>query len=67
MEWTICAICGKPFGLRLFHTGEGGEVIRFADYVAPPPDSIGADPPGAKWICDQHPEEAKLRTDSDSL
>ncbi len=66
MQFTICEICGKTFGMRLFHTGEGGKALRFADYVAPPSDSVGAHPHGLRWICETHLQAALKRIDENS-
>ena len=66
MRFTICAICGKTFGMRLSITGEGGEALRFADYVAPPSDSLGAHPHGLRWICEAHLQAALKRINEDS-
>ena len=66
MDFSICEICGKAFGLRLFHTGKGGDVVRFADYVEPPHGSLGAHPHGLRWICDEHLERALGQSAKDS-
>ncbi len=66
MQFTICEICGKTFGMRLFHAGEGGEALRFADYEAPLSDFIGAHPHGLRWICETHLQAALKRIDENS-
>jgi hypothetical protein len=57
MTPPYCAVCGKDFRSEYFHTGKGGELIRFADYQPLPEGSVGI-PVGAAWFCRSHVDAA---------
>ncbi|OBY87956.1 hypothetical protein A6723_001810 [Pseudomonas sp. AU11447] len=58
MTPPYCAVCGKDFRGEYFHTGKGGDLLRFRDY-APLADGAVGMPRGAAWFCRMHLEDAR--------
>jgi len=53
MKSPICYLCHKDFRSEYFHTGAGGDLVRFADFK-PPPEDAGGQPRGMEWFCTEH-------------
>ena len=53
MKSPICALCGKNFGSEHFHTGKGGELVQFSDFVPLEKGAVGH-PRGLLWFCAEH-------------
>jgi hypothetical protein len=53
-----CWLCGRDFRSEWFHTGAGGELVRFRD-CEPLPDGYVGQPDGLEWFCREHAPAAR--------
>ena len=60
MRPPICELCGKDFRSRWLNLKQGGDLIKFADYMPQSENSVGH-PQGAIWFCGEHKKDAKKR------
>ena len=65
MKAQYCSLCGRDFRYDWFHTGDGGELVRFRDYEPMPEGCVGR-PQGLEWFCRDHAPAALSLVTQDS-
>lgn len=53
MGWHYCFVCKKDCRCEYFHTGGGGDFVRFRDY-RPTPEGVVGPAQGLGWFCTEH-------------
>lgn len=61
MKPAICHLCKRDCRSENFHTGGGGDYVKFADFIPLPQGACGH-PQGLEWFCYKHLPSAQVLT-----